>query len=258
MGKPDATAVPRFTNVYECAPPALPSRGIASVQKWDARNVRSARKASPRWLTLRLGSAGFGKRLAVGGIEEDRVVAEAAIAFRFRRDAALHRSARFEEHAAVLHERKRTDESRGAFAIAFCAQCRVDQRELLRIRQFHAAEPRRFHARRAVEGVNRQPRVLRHREFACRRRVVQRLRPGVLLERRARFLRRGNLRPMGKRDQCDRRAGQEFTDLAHFVGVCRRDEESFHQSAVVTESVGECQSILHRRPSTDDWRLPTD
>src|SRR6185503_12667422 len=66
--------------------------------------------------------AGFGKRLTVGRVEEDRVVAEAAGSPRLRGNASVHRPARFEQHLAGAHQRQRADEMRRALTVAFLAQ----------------------------------------------------------------------------------------------------------------------------------------
>src|SRR6266576_2284427 len=77
-----------------------------------------------------LGVASFGQRLAVGRVEEDRVVAEAALPFGLRRDASFDRAAGFEQHAIAAHERERADESRRAFRLPFLAQRHVNACEL--------------------------------------------------------------------------------------------------------------------------------
>ncbi len=72
--------------------------------------------------------ARFGERLPVRRIEENRIVTEAAVAFRFRGDAALDRPAGFEQHAIALREHQRADESRRALERTFRAKRLVDPR----------------------------------------------------------------------------------------------------------------------------------
>src|SRR5215831_5537942 len=86
-----------------------------------------------------LAVAGFGERHTVRWKEEDRVVAEAAVASRFWRDASLDRASCLEENPVAAHQRQRTYESGRAVDCRARAERRVDQRELLGIRRPGAA-----------------------------------------------------------------------------------------------------------------------
>src|SRR5712671_4660546 len=89
---------------------------------WDARRSEMGRgkkrlQRAERFAAMAdggLGVAGFGQRLAVGRVEEDRVVAEAALPFGLRRDASVDRAAGLEQHAIAAHQRERADELRRA------------------------------------------------------------------------------------------------------------------------------------------------
>ena len=157
----------------------------------------------------------------------------------------------------------------------FARRAVVDQRELLRIRQFHAAEPRRFHAWRAVERVDRQPRVLRHRQLACRRRRSTAPLP-ARSPRTSRPVSSGAVTSGQWASVTSRPACRPGADGSLALCWIRRRDEEFHsrrsrsqsQSSLAAISVGGlsrrssrrglCRQFsvagqyLHRRPSSGD------
>src|SRR5919201_17205 len=97
------------------------------------------------------------KRAVVRRIEKDRIVAEAAVAFRLARDASFDGSARLEHDASVPRERERADEARRTVERLAGAERVVDERELSGITERLAAVARRVHTRRAAERVDLEP-----------------------------------------------------------------------------------------------------
>ena len=69
--------------------------GTAAVQKRERRKAAQGAEGFAAMADRRLSVAGFGERLAERRVEENRVVAEAAVAPRFRRDRGLRRSRAF-------------------------------------------------------------------------------------------------------------------------------------------------------------------
>src|SRR5205807_117942 len=98
--------------------------------------------------------ARFGERFSIRRVEEDRVVAEPAVALRRRRDGTLHDTARLEQNTVALYNGDGTDEPGPARLESLRAKRGVDQGKLFRVRGFGAAKARRLDARRSAEGVD--------------------------------------------------------------------------------------------------------
>jgi len=204
------------------------------LQKDRERSERLAAVADRRFPV-----AGFSERLPVRRVEEDRVVAEAAVASRLGRDAAFDSPARLEQHAGAFRKRNRTDEPRAPRRVQAAgrpvgAERPVDQLEFVRVRRVCAAVARRFDAGRTVERVDCQAGIFRHGQLAGRGRVVQRLGARILLERSPGLLGRRNQGPLRERHDVKRKPVEQLTDFTHFVVIGRRDKKTGHPSESTT------------------------
>ena len=165
----------------------------------------------------------LGERAVVRRIEEDRVVAEAGVAGRRLGDPPLDRAGGFEHDAAAVGRRHGADEPRGTGDRAAIAQARVDDVELLSVGR--AVETRGVDARLAVETLDLEPGVVRHRQMWREPPVVQSFQPRVLGERLPGF--RGSRSGAECRHRADRivQAREDARDFGELVRVRRGDND---------------------------------
>src|SRR5688572_10806743 len=173
-----------------------------------------------------------GQRLTVRRIEEDRVVPEAIDPARFGADLTLDRPHGFEDKVCTANRRERADESRGAGLVRPRGQAPIDLVKPLLVRRIRTEIPCRPDARLAVERIDDEPGVFRDCQerrivqvTRGRLRVIPGFQPGVLGERRARFLGFVEGRQIAEREEFDGESLEHGADLAQLVAIGRRDEQ---------------------------------
>ena len=109
----------------------------------------------------------LGERATIGRVEEDRVVAEAAVAGWRLGDAALDHTPGLEaDNAVAVRRRQRAHEPGRARRVRLRGQSPGNLGEARGVSGVVTQETRRVHAGRAVERVHGQARVFRHHQGA--------------------------------------------------------------------------------------------
>ncbi len=163
--------------------------------------------------------------LAERRIEEQRVVAEAALPPHLLRDQAQDALLRLEEHLPVARHGHRTREARAAPFPRHAPEAFQEQAVPVEVAGPFPSEPARVEARTAVERVHGQARVVGHRETARPPRVVEGLEGRVLEERAARFFGRGQDAEVAGAQHPERQPFEQQPHLVQLAGVLAGDEQ---------------------------------
>lgn len=176
------------------------------------------------------------KGLSVRRVIEDRVVPEAAATLGRGSDFAFDGASRFVHHHPVADDGDGADEPRGAGRIRTRREAPVDLGKPLGITGVGPQKAGRIDARLAVQRVDDDAGILRHRiEGTALRRgrrlrddavVLESLDARVVLEGRSRLVRFRNGREVAKAQKLNRQMAEKAPNLAQLVCACRRDEQA--------------------------------
>ena len=201
----------RFCRMFSNGHPTrrMPAFGISDVQKWDSRKARSARNASPRWLTAPSGIAGFGERPTERRIEEDRIVAEAVASPSAPARCGRRRSRGFRTARGRLRPARARRRTRAGLSAVACARAaphrsaRTSPDTEVSRRQSAPTRLRALRPARRSTAPNPPPPSIRR--SPRRSRAPWRARSP---RTSAGLLRRGDVRPTRKRGQFDTRTAR--------------------------------------------------
>src|SRR5262245_59366810 len=184
----------------------------------------------------------FRQRAAEWRIKEDGVVSESVGAARLRRDLTFDRSSGLEKDRLAVSDGNRAHESSRAPGDAALAEQLLELPELRRI--VSPMPSRRLHARRLVERVDLDPRIIRDAHQACRLGVIARLQPRILLKRRPCLLGLDDRLPIVQRQQPHGHALEDSCNFFQLARIGGRDQQRSHREPA-QERIS---------PTIDRWR----
>src|SRR5439155_14345617 len=172
-----------------------------------------------------LRAAHLAEGLPEGRIEEDGIVAEAVRASRLLRNPSLDALLGLEQDAAVPDRRHRRGESGAPSLRRQVLEAFEEHAVAIVVGRAFATEAARVEPGPAAEGVDRQPRIVGHREQPRLTRVVTRLEDRVLHERRSRLRGRAAQSHIAGRDDAIRHSGEQLAHLPKFPRVGAAEQE---------------------------------